>query len=432
MAAKLAGLLAFGDTTVSVRLVALGERCPDFEGPLPYQIRSPVSVEVFRVFVAALEGALPAITTENMNDLLLLSEEFGFASLLSQVTEYISAHTVVDYEARKRISDLEAKNRQQTRKYCLLQKEAVDLREANKAQKEEILSLGRAQAKSDKEMSELRAQFAREQGATKREIAALGRQLGEEAAARGKFAQELGSLKSQFAEERRKWDEANKQNMREHASLRKQNPAPPPAAQGKPAPASPANPAPPPKPPTAPRTQFPFTSDPPKSGKMPAGGVIAHLTAKYGGNLHDNGAVEITASSVGHSDCTPRNAADLGNKDSYFCSDDKPGQWISWDFKALRIEPTHYTIQTYDGDPNYYHLKSWVVEGSDDGTSWTEIDRRKNNSNLTAKLAVKTFAVVRSGSFCRIRLRQNGRNHSRNNCLILTAFEVFGAVAGLQ
>jgi hypothetical protein len=31
-----------------------------------------------------------------------------------------------------------------------------------------------------------------------------------------------------------------------------------------------------------------------------------------------------------------------------------------------------------------------------------------------------------------IRLRQNGRNHGRNNCLILTAFEVFGAVAGLQ
>jgi hypothetical protein len=76
-------------------------------------------------------------------------------------------------------------------------------------------------------------------------------------------------LKAQFAEERTKWDEANKQNMREHESLRNQKPTPPPAGQGKPAPSSPAKPAPP-------QTQFPFTSDPPEQGKMPAGGVIAH------------------------------------------------------------------------------------------------------------------------------------------------------------
>jgi hypothetical protein len=67
-------------------------------------------------------------------------------------------------------------------------------------------------------------------------------------------AQELGGLKAQFGEERTKWDEANKQNMREHESLRKQNLAPP----------------------SKPLTQFPFTSDPPVQGKMPAGGVIAH------------------------------------------------------------------------------------------------------------------------------------------------------------
>jgi hypothetical protein len=45
---------------------------------------------------------------------------------------------------------------------------------------------------------------------------------------------------------------------------------------------------------------------------------------------------------------------------------------------------------------------------------------------------VKTFAVERSESFCRIRLRQTGPNHEGDNFLALTAFEVFGAVAGLQ
>jgi hypothetical protein len=180
--------------------------------------------------------------------------------------------------------------------------EIASLAQANRVQKEEIVALGRAQAKSDKEVSELRGQFAREQEATKREIAALGRQLGEEAAAREKFAQELESLKTQFAKEQTNWDEASKQNMREHESLRKQNRAPPPAAQEKLAP--------PTNPPAAPQTQFPFTSDPPEEGKMPAGGVVAHLTAKCGGNVHEKGAVEITASSVFFDDS--RNAADLG------------------------------------------------------------------------------------------------------------------------
>jgi hypothetical protein len=38
---------------------------------------------------------------------------------------------------------------------------------------------------------------------------------------------------------------------------------------------------------------------------------------------------------------------------------------------------------------------------------------------------------LRSGSFGRIRLCQTGRNHRGNNRLVLSAFELFGAVAGL-
>jgi hypothetical protein len=91
-----------------------------------------VSAEAFQVFVSALGGTDPALAMENMNDLLLLSEEFGFASLLSQVTAFISANSVVDGEARRRVNDLEERNRQQKRKYSLLQKETVDLREVKR------------------------------------------------------------------------------------------------------------------------------------------------------------------------------------------------------------------------------------------------------------------------------------------------------------
>jgi hypothetical protein len=77
-------------------------------------------------------------------------------------------------------------------------------------------------------------------------------------------------------------------------------------------------------------------------------------------------------------------------------------------------------------------LKSWAVESSDDGASWTKIDRREKNSNFNGGCHMKTFAVAQSGSFRRIHLRQIGPNHFGNNHLVLSAFELFGAVAGLQ
>jgi hypothetical protein len=110
-------------------------------------------------------------------------------------------------------------------------------------------------------------------------------------------------------------------------------------------------------------------------------------------------------------------------------SQNRSGQWICLDFKALRIEPTHYTIRTYDADRHHNHLESLAVEGSDDGASWTEIGRHKNNWDLKDRLAVKMFIVSRIGNFPRIRLRQTGPNHKRQNDRKISAFEVLGAIA---
>jgi hypothetical protein len=153
-------------------------------------------------------------------------------------------------------------------------------------------------------------------------------------------------------------------------------------------------------------------------------GIISYLTTKCGGNVHDRGVVEITASSVSNR-YYPQNAADLGNWNSFFCSKDKPRQWICLDFKTVRIESTHYTIRVS-------YLKSWAIKGSDDGALWTEIDRHENNNDLCSLMSVKTFMVSRSGSFGKIRLLQTGPNDEGNNQLIVRAFEVFGAAAGLQ
>jgi hypothetical protein len=79
-----------------------------------------------------------------------------------------------------------------------------------------------------------------------------------------------------------------------------------------------------------------------------------------------------------------------------------------------------------------YYLKNWAVEGSEDGASWTEIERRENNSDLIGENAVNTSAVSQAGSFRWIRLSQIGPNHWHDNLLFRSAFEPFGAVARLQ
>jgi hypothetical protein len=173
---------------------------------------------------------------------------------------------------------------------------------------------------------------------------------------------------------------------------------------------------------------FRFTSD-------SLGGLISHLTKKCDGNLHDKGAVAITSRGSYDPNFCPWNAADLKG-DSEFCSCNRPGQWIGWDFKAVRIKPTHYTILLSPYGPSNSHLKSWAVEGLENEAHWrdsrTEIDRRENNSDLNASSAVKTFAVARSRSFRVIRLRQTDPNHCGNNFLNFCAFEVSARLQGFS
>jgi hypothetical protein len=154
----------------------------------------------------------------------------------------------------------------------------------------------------------------------------------------------------------------------------------------------------------------------------PLNGIIAFLTKKYGGHVQDRGIVLITASSAG---TQARMLADFQGNQNYFCTQDIPGSWICYEFKSRCIRATHYTVRSslaYDS----WHLRSWVLEGSMDGSSWIELDSREGNEDLRGKSATATFGVSRSEKVRMIRLRQLGKNSSATNELVLNAFEVFG------
>jgi hypothetical protein len=109
----------------------------------------------------------------------------------------------------------------------------------------------------------------------------------------------------------------------------------------------------------------------------PLSGIIAHLTTRFGGNVHDKDLVRVTPDREWDSSATwaAKNIVDLGS-DSCFCSANAPNQSIRFDFQSRRVKPTHYTIRSNEREPNVYHLKNWAIEGSSDGNSWIEVDCR--------------------------------------------------------
>jgi hypothetical protein len=155
--------------------------------------------------------------------------------------------------------------------------------------------------------------------------------------------------------------------------------------------------------------------------KEPLKGIICELTRKHDGNLHDKGIVLLTSKS--HLSCNVKNLVDLASH-SDFTSSDEPSQWVRWEFPAKLVRPTHYTIQS----AGCYQLKSWLIEGSMDGESWTELDRRKNDSHLKANFAIHSFDV-KSLLECRfLRLTQTGKNDDDTNNLSFCSLEIFGSL----
>ena len=161
-------------------------------------------------------------------------------------------------------------------------------------------------------------------------------------------------------------------------------------------------------------------------------GIIAYLTYEYDGNVHEKGVVRVSASSAWDDGegwySRPEFAADLG-KGLGFRSADEEGNWICYDFKDRRVIPTSYSVRSM-GDNYGEHLKSWVIEVSNDGSLWTEIDRRDNNYSLTNSYATVNFKIpkVPSEMFRFFRLRQTGKNHRGSYEINITALEIFGTL----
>jgi hypothetical protein len=155
--------------------------------------------------------------------------------------------------------------------------------------------------------------------------------------------------------------------------------------------------------------------------KRPLEGIIALLTKECRRNVHEANLVDVTGSSQFQSDpqWVPKNAADLMT-DALFYSEAKKNQWICYDFGLMRVCITHYSIRSASGTAP----REWVTEGSTDGKTWFEMDRRRDDDPLS----VRTFQVSRGDPLRLFRFRQTGTNESGYHALALSSLEVFGTL----
>lgn len=169
-------------------------------------------------------------------------------------------------------------------------------------------------------------------------------------------------------------------------------------------------------------TAIPFNSE------QPFEGILTSLSQVANGNVNENGVVKITASSTDHS--TPAQVADRGWSDFWF-SQNKPGQWIMFDFVQRQVVVSNYTIKTIKFCEDSCHMKSWCIEGSADCMNWEMIDEQDTNE-LNGSNKIASFKCKNESEPCRyIRLRMTGPNQRGDNLLALNNIEFFGVLVDM-
>lgn len=142
-------------------------------------------------------------------------------------------------------------------------------------------------------------------------------------------------------------------------------------------------------------------------------GIMHYLSKKqHNINIHDFKIIEITSNSILWNDKIyhPKNLVDYRSNYNFYHSENKPDIFVSFDFKDKRVQLSGYSIQSHEVGESQGNLRNWVIEVSNDGDNWEEIDRHSDDPELNGSNKISTFSVQKQkDEFYRfVRLRQTG------------------------
>jgi hypothetical protein len=160
----------------------------------------------------------------------------------------------------------------------------------------------------------------------------------------------------------------------------------------------------------------------------PLSEIISHLTSVSSRNAHDLGVLVASSSGVIGSSNEAKHPLDLQNRGSFSQSNGQTDGWICGDFKKMRGILTHCSILLFLSGLNGCHPKSWSLEVSDDGNSWTEVHRIRNSSDLNGQSQIGTYEMNKSAQCRFVRLRQTEKEPCGRDYFSLSSIEIFGTL----
>lgn len=109
-------------------------------------------------------------------------------------------------------------------------------------------------------------------------------------------------------------------------------------------------------------------------------------------------------------------------------TDNLPDQWWRWilpENHAIKID--YYTLKTRE-DADNHHPRGWILEGSDDGATWTTIDSRTAQTTITGLGVFFGYTAATATAYRRVRIRQTEANSSAGNFFCASDFEFYGTL----
>ena len=152
--------------------------------------------------------------------------------------------------------------------------------------------------------------------------------------------------------------------------------------------------------------------------------IIQCLSERCQGNVYKQKLVQITPSSTASFVDQIENLVE--QNENYFGTKNLENSWIQFDFKEKKVLIDYYTLQTYNSQEFHGHIKNWILEVSNDGEYFQEIDRHENCFNLNGPLKTSTFEALCLTPHRFVRLRQTGENCFGDHFLNLANIEFSG------
>lgn len=144
-------------------------------------------------------------------------------------------------------------------------------------------------------------------------------------------------------------------------------------------------------------------------------------------NINDE--VTISYSSFGGG--LPSNLySSISNDSKGFYTNNLKNSWICFEFVKHKIKPSYYTIKSQHNQKNCSHPKSWVIEGSNDLSSWVVLDKHTNCSLLNSSYSVHSFPISNDNDceFKFLRIRQTERGWDGNFYFHICSIEFYGQI----